>query len=622
MPEAADNPLLRAAIWYADLGYPVFPCVPAEKRPLTEHGLLDATADAEQIERWWTEHPDANVAIRTDGLLVIDIDGPDNPWLADQPDRLLALAAAPTSLTPRGGRQFIFRQPFGKAWRNTAGRLAPHVDTRANGGYILVASSVFNGKTYRWADGQPLDLSPNRLPEPPAWLTESLDRITEPQAECTPRASPLSESIPHGQRNATLARLAGVMRRAGMSATEILASLNRVNIERCRPCLDAREVAQIAGSIARYEPDAVSVALIEDHYAQDHTPLPSEPQFLDDLLDQCPRPRDPIIVDLLRQGETMNVIAPSKIGKSWLVLSLAMAVATGRPWLDTFKTVPGRVLILDNELHRETISYRVPQVAAALQIGRDEIGKMIGIESLRGRLVDIFAMRPYFEALEPGRFSMIVLDASYRFMPRGMDENDNGTMAAIYNLIDALADRLRCCFVIIHHSTKGNQSQKSVTDVGAGAGSQSRAADTHLVMRPHEEPHAVVLDAAARSWPPIEPLVLRWEFPVWRPAYDLDPGALRSEKPKRRKEVTVPDEPVSSDWTVEQFVEAFISDVPASKAEIREAAQGEPGLSWRRVADMLEIATSRGLIHRWHVGRAHRAMYATIPQMAGEEAES
>ncbi len=69
-------------------------------------------------------------------------------------------------------------------------------------------------------------------------------------------------------------------------------------------------------------------------------------------------------------------------------------------------------------------------------------------------------------------------------------------------------------------------------------------------------------------------------------------------------------------------MEAFISDVPASKAEIREAAKGEPGLSWRRVADMLEIAASKGLIHRWHVGRAHRVMYATVPQPTGEEVES
>ena len=47
-------------------------------------------------------------------------------------------------------------------------------------------------------------------------------------------------------------------------------------------------------------------------------------------------------------------------------------------------------------------------------------------------------------------------------------------MANIYNQIDWCADQLGCSFVLIHHASKGNQSVKSVTDVGSGAGSQSR----------------------------------------------------------------------------------------------------------------------------------------------------
>ena len=81
------SPMLRAALWYADLGYRVLPCAPGCKTPLTRNGLRDATTDAEQIERWWSEHPDANVAIRTDGLVVIDIDGPRTPgWPTSRSD--------------------------------------------------------------------------------------------------------------------------------------------------------------------------------------------------------------------------------------------------------------------------------------------------------------------------------------------------------------------------------------------------------------------------------------------------------------------------------------------------------------------------------------------------------
>ena len=35
-------------------GYPVFPCVPNKKIPLTSRGFYDASADKEVIEQWWT----------------------------------------------------------------------------------------------------------------------------------------------------------------------------------------------------------------------------------------------------------------------------------------------------------------------------------------------------------------------------------------------------------------------------------------------------------------------------------------------------------------------------------------------------------------------------------------
>jgi hypothetical protein len=74
--------------------------------------------------------------------------------------------------------------------------------------------------------------------------------------------------IPQGQRNATLAQLAGTMRRVGMSRAEIAAALAQANRDRCRPPLADREVEKVAASIARYEPDQVAVALAENHWQQ------------------------------------------------------------------------------------------------------------------------------------------------------------------------------------------------------------------------------------------------------------------------------------------------------------------------------------------------------------------
>ena len=61
----------------------------------------------------------------------------------------------------------------------------------------------------------------------------------------------------------------------------------------------------------------------------------------------------------------------------------------------------------------------------------------------------------------------------YRFAIEGVSENDNAAMAGFYNRLDRIAERTKAAIVLIHHSSKGSQSDKRITDVGAGAGSQS-----------------------------------------------------------------------------------------------------------------------------------------------------
>jgi len=303
--------LRESALRYAELGYRVFPCVPGKKVPLTSHGHLEATTDREQIEAWWARYPNANIGMSTEGLLVIDVDGADNPWPGD-PALEQDLARAPVSLTPNGGRHYIFRQPEGKAWKNTVGVIAPKADTRANGGYILLPPSIVDGKPYRWARAATLATAAD-LFEPPGQPAAVLDAPggngTGPSAHgATQGADPVQDgnTIPAGQRNATLARLAGTIRRVGMSQEEILAALGRANQDRCRPPLSLREVERIATSISRYEPDQVAVAVTEGHWEQDSEqtesaddntpaadpgPLPVEllrvPGFVSEVMDYC-----------------------------------------------------------------------------------------------------------------------------------------------------------------------------------------------------------------------------------------------------------------------------------------------------------------------------------------------
>lgn len=339
------------------------------------------------------------------------------------------------------------------------------------------------------------------------------------------------------------------------------------------------------------------------------------PQYLTigQMLHRYPALRPPIIHGLLREGETMNVIAAPKTGKSWLVTDLAMAVATGRKWLDIYETESGRVLILDNELHGETSADRVPRVASARGVDLSQLADMLCVENLRGRLKDIFNLRPYFAHLEPGKFKIIVMDALYRFIPPDTDENDNGKMAQVYNAIDSYARDLGAAFILIHHSTKGSQSGKSITDVGAGAGAQSRACDTHLILREHDEKNTVVLDAAVRSWPPIEPICLQWSYPLWNHASDLDPTDLA--KPSRNRKKRVDADAPRIQWTPERFVNQFIGREPKLRDQVLLEAKAI-GMSEAEARRMLGAAEGTGMVHRWTFGANQKVQFATVAQPA------
>src|SRR5688572_8009770 len=74
---AAERTLACAAIRYAKLGIPVFPCVPGGKQPLTSNGFHDATSSARIVHHWWQRTPEANIGLPTGadtGIIVVDID--------------------------------------------------------------------------------------------------------------------------------------------------------------------------------------------------------------------------------------------------------------------------------------------------------------------------------------------------------------------------------------------------------------------------------------------------------------------------------------------------------------------------------------------------------------------
>lgn len=233
-------------------GIPVFPCKANAKIPATSRGFHDASRDHDVISRWASTPCNWGMPTGRETFVVIDIDvrpGVDgNDSLATLERNHGRLPDTAVVMTPSGGSHYWFRSS--EAIPNSAGKLGKGIDVRGDGGYVLIPPSSIDGRVYQWeASSDPADVG---FAELPGWLSKLLR--TAPKAITEPETAK-GDGIAEGGRNAHLTRLAGSMRRPGMSEQAILAALTQENALRCRPPLPVPEVAIIAKSVSRYAPE-------------------------------------------------------------------------------------------------------------------------------------------------------------------------------------------------------------------------------------------------------------------------------------------------------------------------------------------------------------------------------
>jgi putative DNA primase/helicase len=238
------------AVEYSRRGWSPIPIKERSKEPnLRElRPYLTRKATQEELDAWsWS-----GVGIVTgplSGVLVLDVDGPEGEAELQAHGHPIT----PMVRTASGGLHLYFNHP--ERHVRTGIRVAPGLDVKASGGYVVAPPSVgSNGHAYEWL------VSPEEaeLADPPPWLLRLLER-GRPKGP----AAPVGERIPPGERNKVLASLGGSMRRRGMGGGEIAAALQVTNEQRCQPPLEAEEVEKIAASVARYEPadNVVSISV-------------------------------------------------------------------------------------------------------------------------------------------------------------------------------------------------------------------------------------------------------------------------------------------------------------------------------------------------------------------------
>lgn len=316
-------------------------------------------------------------------------------------------------------------------------------------------------------------------------------------------------------------------------------------------------------------------------WSSDATESDGAPRLFSDLLSEFTSLREPVIDGIGRRGEVANVIFQTKGGKTWLLQGQALCVASGRDWLGHRIARPRNALIIDNELHPETLTWRIKTVAEAMGLEPDEYASRLRVKSVRGQSVDVNHLRRMADQCRNWSPDWIGLDSFYRFVPAGYDENSNSQMKDMAERIIAFADDLNAMVIVAGHSTKGSQAEKSITDVGSGAGSISRAADSHLILRSHREDDCAVFDGCLRSFAPIEPRVLRWSFPLWTVDADLNPNELRCARQQKADEENLK--------LVSELVESVNGLAAEGKAATNNALRTATGWGKQKVDRILRL---------------------------------
>jgi len=211
-------------------------CASAGKHPVYD-GWQKMGNSEEEIRKWYKIRPHHNVGIATGtgtGLVVLDVDtvkgGEDS--LHELQEKHGRLPRTPTQITGSGGLHFLFQHPMDRSVTQGSSML-PGIDTRADGGLIVVAPSMhLSGKRYMWdiEEGPDTELAPC-----PQWLLE-LKKEEAENGERNPEGwmEEALQGVPEGQRDETCVKIIGRLVTLGMTDGEIETIMHDWN-NKCHP---------------------------------------------------------------------------------------------------------------------------------------------------------------------------------------------------------------------------------------------------------------------------------------------------------------------------------------------------------------------------------------------------
>ncbi|MFX0195726.1 MAG: AAA family ATPase [Candidatus Hodarchaeota archaeon] len=303
----------------------------------------------------------------------------------------------------------------------------------------------------------------------------------------------IEEGVSQGERNATLAKLAGKYVRKGLSKQEILPLLLDVN-SRFQPPLDEKEVRTVLDSILKTH---------ERNHPEESEKVSGESKRnrlqLKTLGDIFSYPDPTYLVDpLLIEGTVTILGAYTGTGKSIAALSIIKSVLTSTPLWNKFPVVrSGPVLLVDEETPAPFLKER---------LGKLGFSRALPIHFLHFQEVRLDKEDVYQELIERiGETApvLVVIDSLIRI--HRQREDDATAMSLVVDRLRKIANSGTTVLVIHHHrKAEGPLSQKlrGSSDIPGGV-------DVEYALVPKED--CLVLSSVKTRTKPFGPVRLKMD---------------------------------------------------------------------------------------------------------------
>jgi len=193
-----------------------------------------------------------------------------------------------------------------------------------------------------------------------------------------------------------------------------------------------------------------------------------------------------LIKGLFRMNQKMILAGASKSGKSFMLIELALCLASGTPWIG-YECKECKVLYVNLEIAGASFIKRVDDVSRIMELGQGTWNENLKILNMRGVHTNIEEMRGALiaeiisEEAETGvPYGAVILDPIYKIS--NGEENSAKDVGAFCANIDVICKETGAAVIFSHHHSKGDQGYKSAQDRASGSGVFARDPDTMIDM--------------------------------------------------------------------------------------------------------------------------------------------